>query len=108
MQDTQQVDEEKLVVWWGPDLNKEDVFVLPVVTVEEGIKTLSLLTAYGEFLSAHGFASKDTVGSGALGFLTPQGELKPWSHVSIAHGGEKFTDPMKWLEFKYNKSSIIT
>ena len=108
MPDIQSEDKDKLVVWWGPDLNKEDVFILPVVTVEEGIKAMSLLTAYGEFLSAYGFASKDTVASGALGLLTPQGELKPWSYVSIAHGGEKFTDPMKWLKVKYSKSSIIT
>ena len=108
MQSEQPVDEEKLVVWWGPDLKKEDVFVLPVATVEEGVKTLGLLTSYDEFLSDKGFKEAEAVSNGALAYLTPAGELRPWTYVSIAHGGKKYEDPMEWLKDKYSQSQIIT
>ncbi len=102
-----EIDEDKLVVWWGPDLEKEDVFVLPIATVEEGIKTLGLLTSYDEFLIDKKFKTEG-VSNGAIAFMTAQGELKPWSYVSIADGGIKYDDPMKYLEAKYSKAAIIT
>lgn len=104
---SQDIHEDKLVVWWGPDLEKEEVFVVPIASVEEGVKTLGMLTAYDEFLIKNKIR-EDKVSNGALAFLGSDGNLKPWSYVSIAHGGEKFDDPMKWLEVKYAKSSIIT
>ena len=99
--------EDRLVVWWGPDLDKEDVFVLPIATVEEGVRLLGVLTSYDQFLEDKKF-KVETVSNGAIAFLTPAGELKPWSYVSIAHGGKKFEDPMEWLEAKYSQSQIIT
>ncbi len=105
--DTFEQDKDKLVVWWSPDLKKEDVFVLPIATVEEGVKTLGLLTSYDEFLTNKEF-TVESVSNGSIAFLTPKGDLKPWTYVSIAHGGKKFKDPMEWLEAKYGQSQIVT
>jgi len=100
-------DTDRLVIWWGPDLDKEDVFVMPVATVEEGVKTLGLLTAYDEFLTNQKF-KEEAVSNGALAFLTEKGELNQWSYTSIADGGVKYDDPMEYLKAKYTKTEIIT
>ena len=105
------VEEDKLVIWWSPDLTKEDVFVLPIVTLEEGIKTLGTLSSYDEFMISQeeipeGVESRKS--EGAIAFLTPAGELEAWSYVSIMDGGKKYTDPMEYLTDKYSKQEIIT
>jgi hypothetical protein len=102
-----EIEEDRLVVWWSPDLNQEDVFVMPVVTIEEGVKTLGLLASYDDFLTNKEFREK-CPSNGELAFLTPEGELKPWSYVSIADGGIKYDDPMEYLKAKYAKTAIIT
>ena len=107
MHDTNKTEvEDRLVIWWGPDIEDENVFVLPVFSVEEGVKTLGTLTSYDAFLVKNNY-KEDKPSNGALAFLTPEGELKPWSYVSIARGGKKFDDPMEWLEEKYSRQQIV-
>ena len=103
---TESTEEDKLIVWWCTDLEKEDVFVLPISTVEEGVRILGVVSAYDNYLEEKEFKKK-TAGDGEIAFLNSKGEIVPWSYISIAHGGKKYTDPMKWMEDKYLDKKII-
>jgi len=99
--------EKTLIVWWAPDAENEKVFVLPTPTVEMGVQTIQLLSAYDSFLDENDFRVRQN-SNGALGFMGEDGEIIPWSITSIAHGGKQFTDPFEYLEAKYSSQQIIT
>jgi len=98
-------EEYSQAVVWLEDESKDDAFVVPVKTVEEGMMTLSVLGAYDDFRKRnHEVKTKHT---GSMALLV-EGELKPWKFVSIEDGGKEFTDPMEYLISKYNKYTIVT
>lgn len=100
--------EDILIIWWAPNLENEDVFVLPMVTVEEAVKSLGILSSYDEFLGKKEVTPADRKSEGSVAFLSPDDEILPWSYVSILDGGKKYTDPMEYLVDKYNKTSIVS
>jgi hypothetical protein len=100
--------EDTLVLWWSPDLTKEDAFVVPLTSLEEGMRSLGFLQAYDEFLSKHNHKNPETQSEGSIAFMDESGGLKPWSYVDILGGGKAYTDPLEYLTEKYKKNEIIT
>jgi hypothetical protein len=100
-------DKKQTVIWYGDPEAESDMFVMPVPNVEAGVAAIRTLNAFNRFTIDTSEEDNKEL-SGGLALMSEDGHLEPWSYVDIEADGRMFTDPMEYLQNKYERTTIIT
>jgi hypothetical protein len=105
--DTAKAQGDKLVAWWAPSEKDDDAFIVEIENIEQGEMLLLTINALEHYMRDKELKTISPAGGG-MAFLTPEGDLKPWEHVSIEDGGRVFTDAIEYLNHKRAKNKIVS